>query len=401
MSNERLAAGGRSPRSVAAVLAATLTIGLGTAAIVLLLIPARAGIQGTGLSPAVAMTAAFILVTPVLGAVLAIRQPGNRIGWLFIAVTFFFVIGFLGDGVAQHAAPTPSVAWFSVITNALGYFAFALLFVIFQVFPTGQVLPGWGWLPAGVMAGSATQAIAGLVGPLTLVPPIPDLSNPLEQPGWQPALDVIALVSGLLLVAVAVGTIVALAIRFRHATGIERQQIKWFAWAGMLTAGLLAASLLSSPWGPASDALWSLALASLVLLPVATTAAILRYRLWDIDRIISRTLSYAIVSGLLATVFAALVLGLQQLLASVTGASTISIAASTLAVFTLFQPARRRVQHMVDRRFDRGHYDAELALARLADRLRSESSFDLVGLEVETAVRRALAPSRVAVWTRR
>ncbi len=401
MSSQRPRAGGHPSSPVAAVLAAALTVGVGTAAIAFLLIPARAGIQGTGLSPDVAMTAMFVLVTPVLGALLAVRQPGNRIGWLFIAVTFFFVIGFLGDGVARHAAPTPLIASFAVISNALGYFAFALLFVIFQVFPTGQVLPGWGWLPVGVIAGSAMQAITGLVGPLSLVPPIPDLSNPLVQPAWQPALDAIDLVTGLVLVVVAVGTIVALAIRFRRAKGVERQQIKWFAWAGMLTVGLLAASLLSSPWGPVSGALWALALASLVLIPVATTAAILRYRLWDIDRIVSRTLSYAMVSALLATVFAALVLGLQELLASVTGAGTISIAASTLAVFTLFQPARRRVQRMVDRRFDRSHYDAELALARLAARLRSETSFDLVGLEVEAAIRHALAPSRVAVWTRR
>jgi hypothetical protein len=385
---------------VPAVLAALTTMAVGIASIGFVLIPTRPGVENPGAPVTIALMATFVLVTPVLGALIAIRRPDNPIGWLFIAVVFFFVLSFLGDGIARHLQPTTAVGGFAVVTNAIGYFAFGTLFVIFEIFPTGHALPGWRWLPVAAIAGTTAQAATGLFGPLSLQPPVPDLENPFALPGWQSALDALSLASGLLLIVVVVGTLMALILRFRRARGGERQQIKWFAWSAMLTASLLGASLLTAPWQPVTDALWTLALSSLVLLPVASTAAILRYRLWDIDRIISRTLSYAIVSGLLAAVFAGLVLGLQDVLASVTGASTLAVAASTLAVFALFAPLRRRVQRVVDRRFNRSRYNAEHTVAELTARLRDETDLALVRSEVEAAIHQALAPSSTVVWMR-
>jgi hypothetical protein len=199
---------------------------------------------------------------------------------------------------------------------------------------------------------------------------------------------------------VAVSTIVALAIRFRRAKGVERQQIKWFAWAGMLTAGLLATSLLSSPWGPVSGALWALALASLVLIPVATTAAILRYRLWDIDRIVSRTIAWVVITTILATLFAGLIVGAQAALAPVTASNSLAVAASTLVAAALFQPLRRGVQTAVDRRFNRSRYDAERTVGSFAEHLRGVTDLAEISDGAVAAVVRSLSPNGAAVWIR-
>jgi MFS family permease len=396
----RRRSGGSRP-GAAPVAAALATMALGIVAIVLDLIPDRPGVAAPpGTSIAGLLIAVFVIATPALGALLAVRRPEDRTGWLFIAMTFFMVLSFLADGIARHVEPTPAIAAFAVLADALGSFAFAILFVVFQIFPTGRVLPGWRWLPVTVLAATTTQVVTVVLEPASFTPPIPDLVNPLARPEWQPVLDAVGAAVGIALLVAAVGTLVELVLRFRRSRGIERQQIKWFAWAAVLVVSLIAASLITNPWGPVSNAFWMLANASLVLLPVAATAAILRYRLWDIDRLVSRTIAWTVVTALLAAVFAGLVVGLQQLLAPITGATTIVVAGSTLVVFALFQPLRRRVQHVVDRRFDRARYDAERTVATLTARLRDETDLQQVGQEIEAAVRDALAPSLVVVWTR-
>jgi hypothetical protein len=398
----RRRSGGSRPAAPAAPVAAALaTMALGIVAIVLDLIPDRPGVAAPpGTSIAGLLIAVFVIATPALGALLAVRRPEDRTGWLFIAMTFFMVLGFLADGIARHVEPTPAIAAFVVLADALGSFAFAILFLVFQIFPSGRVLPGWRWLPATVLAATATQVFVVVLEPASFSPPIPDLVNPLARPEWQPVLEAVGAVVGLALLITAGGTVVELGLRFRRSHGVERQQIKWFAWAAMLVVCLIAASLLTSPWPAISDAFWMLAIGSLVLLPVAATAAILRYRLWDVDRIVSRTVSWALVSGLLGAVFVGLVIVLQGLLAEVTGASTLAIAGSTLVVFALFSPLRRRVQQLVDRRFDRARYDAERTVGALTLRLRDETDLARVGAEIETAVRDALAPATTALWLR-
>ena len=136
------------------------------------------------------------------------------------------------------------------------------------------------------------------------------------------------------------------------------------------------------------------------LLPIAIGIAVLRYRLYDIDRIISRTLSYAVVTGILVLVFAGIILMLQTVLTPITGGQTIAVAASTLAVFALFQPVLRRVRHSVDRRFDRARYDGERTIAAFADRLRADVDLVTVSDEISRTADAAVRPARIAVWLR-
>ena len=307
---------------------------------------------------------------------------------------------FLSDGIARHADPTPGLAGFAVVANALGSFAFAILFVLFQIFPTGRALPGWRWLPITVMAATATQVVTVVLSPASFTPPIPDLINPLARPEWQPVLETLGAAIGLALLAAAVGTVVELGLRFRRARGIERQQVKWFAWAAMLVVSLIAASLLTSPWGAISDAFWTLALGSLILLPVAATAAILRYRLWDIDRLVSRTIAYTAITAVLLSVFGGAILLSQTLLAPLTGADTIAVAASTLLAAGLFQPLRGRVQRVVDRRFNRARYDAEQTVVAFSERLRDEVELDALVGEIVKTTGSTVAPATTAVWIR-
>ena len=388
-------------RGTLAPAAAALTMAVGLAGIALVFVPTRPGVEEPNALLAVVLVAAFVLVTPALGALLARRRPEDPTGWLFMLMTFFMVLSFLADSVARHLVPSVGLSLFAVVANGVGAFAFAMLFIVFQVFPTGRFLPGWRWLPVGALIATAIQVVSSLLGPASFTPPIPGLVNPLARPDWRPALEALGTVAGILLLAVAAGTVVSLGLRFRRARGVERQQIKWFAWAAMLVVCLMAASLLTSPLGPLSDAFWMLALSSLVLLPVAATAAILRYRLWDIDRIVSRTVGYATVTGILGTTFAVLVLAFDTLLAPLAGGGTLAVAASTLAVAALFQPLRRRVQRLVDRRFERRRYDSERTVAEFATELREELELDVLTERTRTTVAAALAPRQVTVWMRK
>jgi type IV secretory pathway TrbD component len=207
-----------------------------------------------------------------------------------------------------------------------------------------------------------------------------------------------SVIGQLLLLVATAGSIAGLVARWRGSPGAERQQIKWFAYGALL----LLAGVVLSFFAPVPGLIPAvvLGIAMGLALPVTIGIAILRYHLWDIDRIISRTVSYAIVSGLLAAVFVGLVLGLRDVLAAVTGASTLAVAASTLAVFALFQPLRRRVQRVVDRRFNRARYNAAHTVASLAGRLRDETELARAHQEVRTAILQALSPSSTTVWMR-
>jgi len=202
----------------------------------------------------------------------------------------------------------------------------------------------------------------------------------------------------LLLLASSACSVAGLVIRFRRSTGVERAQLKWFAAAGVVEIALLVASTLEIlPWLQLSTAL---AITVSPLLPVAATIAILRYRLYEIDRIVSRTIGYLLVSGLLAAMFALLVVTLQGLLAPFTESNGLAVAGSTLAVAALFQPARRRIQWAVDRRFNRARVDAERIEGELTNRIRDQvDAGAVVGLLV-TSVEQTVQPAFSTVWIR-
>jgi hypothetical protein len=194
----------------------------------------------------------------------------------------------------------------------------------------------------------------------------------------------------------AIASVVA---RFRTTRGIERQQLKWFLFVASIAAFALGLSIVSV--GPVSDWAWIVGLLAVACLPLAIGVAILRYRLYEIDRIVSRTVSYGALTALLATVFVTVNLGLDGLLASATRASSLAVAASTLIVFALFQPLRRRVQKVVDRRFNRARYESDRIAAAFAERLRGQVDPDRLQLELDTILAQTVAPARSDLWLRR
>ena len=231
--------------------------------------------------------------------------------------------------------------------------------------------------------------------------------------GWRPNADITApnplAVDGLPaelfelgggLAAIAVFVLFAIAtaavvVRFRRSTGIERAQQKW-----LVTSVSAMAVAFPVSFATESDAIDLLSVATGALVPIAVGIAIHRYHVFEIDRIVSRTILYATVTAILTIVFAATIVATQSVLAPVTSGQTIPVAASTLAVFALFQPIRRRVQRVVDRRFDRARYDADRTAAGFSDRLRSEVDLTAVTTDLADTATAALSPVTLAVWIR-
>jgi hypothetical protein len=189
-----------------------------------------------------------------------------------------------------------------------------------------------------------------------------------------------------------------LVARFRRSRGVERQQMKWFL--SVATVAAIGTSISIVTGGPVSDASWIIGTISIGFLPLAIGVAILRYRLYEIDRIVSRTVAYGVVTAVLVVTFAGISLALEAALASTTQASTLAVAVSTLAVFALFQPLRRRVQSAVDRRFDRYRFEADRTAAEFAERLRDEVDPDRIRLELDRVLAQTVAPTSAIVWLR-
>jgi hypothetical protein len=204
---------------------------------------------------------------------------------------------------------------------------------------------------------------------------------------------------GVLLIAVTGAlSIVSLLLRFRRSRGMARQQLKWFTYAGVFEIGVV----LSTTFEPLPTAVATVAPLLIVpLLPIATTVAILRHRLFDIDLIIRRTLIYAVLSAVLAAVYVGAVLLLQLLVRPLTLDNGIAVAASTLLVAALFRPARARVQQLVDRRFFRSSYDAQQIVSSFAARLRDEVDPDPLATALKQAIDMAMRPASVSVWLRK
>jgi hypothetical protein len=337
--------------------------------------------------------------TATVGAVVASRRPRHPVGWLLLALGLSLTaagvtLASTNYGVA-HAAPAAGlVARYvpATIVTAMACNGLALL-----VTPTGRLpSPGWRWW-AGITA--ATPVL--LLGVVTLSPrPADRLIEAVDSP-----LDLRALDGGLLIAYQAafaaiiiafVGAAGSLVGRFRRARGVERQQLRWVALATVLIALLAAFNL-------AALAVGAYALAPLVgglnppILSVGIGAAILRYRLYDLDRIISRTLAYGLLTLVLGGGYAALVLGLGQLLGQ---DSSLVVAAATLAVAAAFQPARRRIQQAVDRRFNRRRYNAARTLDSFAARLRDQVDLDTLTAELLALVDQTMQPTQASLWLR-
>jgi hypothetical protein len=348
-----------------------------------------------------------------VGALIASRWPRNPIGWIYLVCLALISFGAPGNLADQYAIygtltdpgslPGPEwIVWAGHV--ALSAFFPALLVFSVLLFPDGR-LPSPRWRPVGTFAGVAIVALTIETAFQAFGPPMPlGLQNPVSATGALGDLLPVARGATFFLILGALGAaIVAIVGRFRRATGIERQQLRWFAYGAawipglLLFAVVLSAVLPRALSGGVGNELWPLSAAGI---PVATGIAILRYRLYDIDVLINRTLVYGATTAAIAVAFFAGIVVLQALLRPLTSGSEIAVAASTLASVALFQPLRRRIRDAVDRRFYRARYDAARTLDAFSIRLRDEVELGAVRAELVGAVRDTVQPAHVSVWLR-
>jgi hypothetical protein len=339
-----------------------------------------------------------------VGAVLAGRRPRHPVGWLLLALALSLTATaaaaqYLTWGLLVRPGALPAARSVALYYPAIGFTALTLIGFLLLT-PTGSLpSPRWRWW-ARAMA--ATPVVLVLVVTLVGGPSDPRylaLGGPFDLRGLGGALllaHLAALALTVLAVVVAAGSLVG---RFGRARGVERLQLRWVAFAAVLVALAGVVVLASFAIGvPGATTLFSIGLGlCLVVLPLATGAAILRYRLYDLDRIISRTLAWGLLTVLLALGYAALVLGLGRLLPQ---GSSLVVAGATLAVAALFQPARRRVQQLVDRRFNRRRYDAAHTIQAFSARLREQVDLDTLTAELLGVVEQTMQPTSVSLWLR-
>ena len=316
---------------------------------------------------------AIVVMYAGVGLVVARRQPRNPIGWLLLVFIALYV---LGAGAVEYAVLAYSLghrglplAPAAVVLDTLQAPSLALFPPVILLFPDGR-LASRGWRRVLWANGNLTGT--GQLGGW--------LANP---PTWLAA-PVLASIA-----AIGLSFVARQVLSWRRAGGERRQQLKWLAsGAAISVSSILLGVLIGSP----------VPLVGLAALPAAIGVAILKYRLYDIDRLVSRTLAYAIITGLLVGVYAGLVLLATQLLHVRT---PVAVAASTLAAAAMFNPLRLRVQKMVDRRFNRARYDADQTVAAFAARLKDAVELDSVRDDLATVVQQALEPAHLSVWISR
>jgi hypothetical protein len=345
-----------------------------------------------------------------VGVLVARRQPRNPIGWLFlvIAVGLFLgtdggVYGYLDYRLGHHLPLAPV----GVVLEQVWGPGLYLLFVVMLLFPDGR-LPSrlWRWALGAYCALYAAQLVAlavatagAMIGHPIRIDSTGGLSATDNPVGWYKTVlhgvDIALLV-------LSVSFIGRQVLSWRRSSGERRQQLKWLATGAAVTvASVVIAVPFSSAGAPTTLLQWvgGLAWFGVAALPVCIGVAILRYRLYDIDRIISRTLAYAIVTGLLIGVYAGIVLLATQAL-PVSLSTPVAVACATLVAAALFNPLRKRVQRIVDRRFNRARYDADKTVAAFAARLQDAVDLDAVQDDLAGVVHQALEPAHVSVWIR-
>jgi len=345
-------------------------------------------------------TLAF-LTFPAVGALIVTYRPENPIGWIFCAVTSA-VFGFAAEQYAIYATSTrpgslPAgvwVAWLGSWSGDPGYaipFTFTLL-----LFPSGR-LPSARWRPFAWLAGGyiALDTLFAAFTPGPISENIAWVNNPAGIEQLADASRLFHMIGPLFFVLV-LGCVLSVLLRFRRAQGTERQQIKWFAFATIMVVLLvLLEVVLRTLPVLLEEVLFSIAIAAL---PIAVGIAILRYRLYDIDIIIRRTLIYSLLTVTLGLVYLGCIVVLQRLVVPALGGSELAIVASTLAIAALFNPLRRRIQNLIDRRFYRRKYDAAKVLTAFAATARDETDLDVLAAAMLRVVDETVQPEFVGLW---
>jgi hypothetical protein len=346
-----------------------------------------------------------LLPFSVIGALIVSRQPRNAIGWIYCGVGLLVGLVALAHGYADYWLASGSgirslaetAAWFGSWTwIPLVLVPTSLLLLLF---PDGRLLsPRWrpvAWCAGiGIVGYALSSALE--TGGLGDYPKIP---NPYGVDS--PLVGMVGLAGVILAGCSTVASTVSLIVRLRRAGSEQRQQIKWFAYGGVVVVGTIVASGFVSIWSvPASILIISVALLGL---PVFTGIAILKYRLYDIDIIINRTLVYGSLTIMLAAVYFAGVVGTQYVFRAVTGQERLpqlAVVVSTLAIAAMFNPLRRRLQAFIDRRFYRRKYDAAKTLEAFSSKLRNETDLGALSVELVSVVRQTMQPEHVSLWLR-
>jgi hypothetical protein len=340
-----------------------------------------------------------------LAQVIIARRPSNRIGWLCWAISLTFSLSFFGgkDAWAVLAAQDWSSAW--ALVPQLGTVAWlgallGLLPFLILLFPTGR-LPSRRWRPVAWTTGIVVvlYLTARLLTPGPVSRGLP--ANPLGVEPAEASLQLVQAIAGVAAPVLALAALATLVVRFRRARGDERQQLKWFTF--VIAADLALIPTLGPVVERAAPLLGELVLFPVLvsMIPIAIGVAVMKYRLYDIDRVINRTLVYGLLTALLALVYAGAVLVLGQLFGGIgSEPPSWAVAGATLAVTALFQPARRRIQQAVDRRFNRRKYNTAQTIHAFSTRLRDEIDLDTLSAELLAVVDQTMEPTQVSFWLR-
>ena len=361
--------------------------------------------------PSIALLPTWTVSFSVVGALIASHRPENPIGWIFLAEGFCYGLLIAADEYATYALLTnpgslplgAEASWLAEWIWAPGL-GLSLVFLPL-LFPDGRP-PSRRWRPVVWLGGLSI----GLICVLTSIVLWPERGPALVRPGsfpefegWRYAVGegLFKLVVPMLFLA-GLGAVISLLVRFRRARGDERQQIKWFASAAALS--LVWIIVLGQSTRGLPEAI--VALSSLLVIPsvpIATGIAILRYRLYDIDILINRTLVYGSLTVMLALLYFGGVSGIQALFGALTGQEEqpqLAIVVSTLIIAALFNPLRRRIQAFIDRRFYRSKYDARMTLESFSAKLRDETNLDALNDDLVGVVRESMQPAHVSLWLR-
>jgi MFS family permease len=336
------------------------------------------------------------LAYATVGVLVASRRPEHPIGWLFLGAALVAVAqAATGEYAAAFLAasgPSTRVAVAAWASYQLQLAVVGVLASLLVLFPTGRPPSRRWWVPVwAIAAGMALTWVGDGLSP-TRYEDFPEVDNPFGIAAMATALGWVAAAGTLLSVLGLLGALVSLLVRFARARGLERQQLKWFVYAAAVGLAML---VLLGELGVAGSLVWTLAPVSLA---VAVALAVLRYRLYDIDRLLNRTLVYGLLTVLLGLGYAGTVVVLGQLFGR--DRSNLAVASATLAAAALFQPARRRIQTAVDRRFNRRRYDTARTIAAFSTRLRDQVDLDTLSAELLAVVDQTMEPTTASLWLR-
>jgi hypothetical protein len=347
----------------------------------------------------------WLTLVALIGALVTMRVAGNPIGALLLVIASVGNLWSFAGAYAQSGyTPSGPLGWEAALWGSqwLVFGGFGLFLFVFLRFPDGRLLsPRWRAVEVAAVTGLVVGALHGAFrpGPTDYVPSV---ENPLGVTALGPAMAFLEGVGGPLLAFAAIATVLSLVLRFRRSRGAERQQLKWFVFSvAVLPLFLIAGQAIGAVNPDPRDMLGFLTtMLGAFFIPIGMSIAILRYRLYDIDVVINRTLVYGLLTGILAASYLGLVALTQFLLQPLTPQSDLSIVVSTLAVAALFRPLRARLQTFIDRRFYRQRYDAAATLDGFSARLRDQVDLESLRTEIVAVVGTTMQPAHASVWLR-